>query len=160
MPRYTTKVSNTPPQSSYLSQYPVSYNYPSFNNTSFNLSPTFTSLTRINIGYDFDGVLHISVTRPDRTGQIHPTPSYRHAPNLLIPNRRIINQIKQNHNSGMNVYIVTHRRSRRSINTILSFLNRTDVGLGFINSSNIILSRGNKGYDLNRLNIIHFMMIV
>ena len=59
------------------------------------------------IGYDFDGVLHKSVTVPDPSGQRHPISSIRHSPNSFVPNYNIINQVKNDYNSGK-TYILLH----------------------------------------------------
>ena len=95
---------------------------------------------QINVAYCFDGVLHNSVIRTTSFGEIKPIPIVKYSPHGLLPNYTIINQIKSNYNAGMNVYIITNRISSKSLNTIISFLNRNEIGLNFIPRNQIILN--------------------
>ena len=105
------------------------------------------------ISYDFDGVLHVSVTKPDPNGQIHPLRSVMYLANKLIPNMTVINLIKKQIDEGIRIYIITHRTSKQSFNVIKKFLSRTDIGLNNIKSNDIYLVYGNKGNVLNKHNI-------
>ena len=105
------------------------------------------------ISYDFDGVLHVSVTKPDPNGQIHPLRSVMYSANKLIPNMTVINLIKKQIDEGIRIYIITHRTSKQSFNVIKKFLSRTDIGLNNIKSNDIYLVYGNKGNVLNKHNI-------
>ena len=83
---------------------------------------TIQGIFKTNYGYDFDGVLHISVTQPDKTGQ-------RHAETWegpYKPFKKIIEKIKNNLSNGDNVYIIT-ARSSFSESTINRFLDDNDL---------------------------------
>ena len=56
-----------------------------------------------SIGFDFDGVLHLSVSRPDSVGQVHPDFSLDY--NQLKVNRDIIKVLKKSIMQGKDVYI-------------------------------------------------------
>lgn len=158
--------SDIPEDNKYL-EVPIKYSifeldnsyYSNINNksNSYNLNKISLNKNFNNIGYDFDGVLHISVTKPDPNGQIHPLPNFRHMPNYLQPNQKIINQIKSQFQQGNKIFIITARQSINSLNTINTFLSRKDVNLNsIINYNDIILSKGNKGITLAQKNINTF----
>lgn len=141
---------------------PIIYNVPSNNQIYLPNQTTVPLQTRYiqplysqRIGYDFDGVLHTSVTRPDSTGQIHPLNHLRYSPYQLTPNYIIINKIKNQINQGHIIYIITHRVSQASLDTIIKFLSRNDINL-HIRRDRILLVTGNKGIHLNRYNITTF----
>ena len=135
-----------------LSSYTQNIKYPIINQI-----PITYNKFGINIGYDFDGVLHISVTKPDPNGQIHPLPHLRHSPYQMQPNQIIVKQIISQYNQGNKIFIISHRLSKNSHNTICSFLGRQDVNLtNIINCKNIYLIKGNKGVILKKMNIQTF----
>lgn len=141
---YKTQYMPYPIQNSVINKIPIIYN-----NRNANLDT--------NIGYDFDGVLHVSVTKPSSNGQIHALPYLFNSPYKLQPNYQIIQQITKQYNLGHKIYIVTHRQSQNSYNTICKFLGRSDVNLSnVISCRNIHLVSGNKGDILNKLNIYTF----
>lgn len=102
-----------------------------------------------NIGYDFDGVLHVDVGPPDIYGQRHP---FSHRTNNLKPFDKIINQIYLELQSGHNVFIIT-ARSDNSKTLIKNFLSGT-ILKNYLNSIPIYCSAGkNKTQILDQLRI-------
>ncbi|QGR53713.1 nuclease [Moumouvirus maliensis] len=91
-----------------------------------------------NIGYDFDGVLHINVSLPDVEGQRHP-------PNLTGPYEpfnRIIDDIINNLKSGDKIFIITARHNRKqNLKSIIDHLNNTKL-LNYLNKITILFSGG------------------
>ena len=73
------------------------------------------STLRKNIGYDFDGVLHMSVTAPDQEGQRHPLSI--NGPYQIF--NEIIDKIIRDIHNGNQIFIITARtKSKTSINAI------------------------------------------
>jgi endonuclease/exonuclease/phosphatase family metal-dependent hydrolase len=115
------------------------------------------------IGYDFDGVLHISVSEPDEKG-------IRYIDNLTgpyIPYNRIINQIHKQLLNNYIVCIISSRKESTIEETIQNFLKNT-VLEPYINEINVIILPDNMNkvdiiksqnlysfYDDNCFNIIH-----
>ncbi len=60
------------------------------------------SLTQKVYGYDFDGVLHVSVTKPSTNGQRHALLS-----GVIVPFNEMIKKIKTELSSGNEIYIIT-----------------------------------------------------
>ena len=79
-------------------------------------------LLKVNYGYDFDGVLHTSVSQPDNKGQRHPT--HFHGP--FTPFVKIIEKIKTNLADGDSVYIIT-ARSSNSKQYVNEFLDKNNL---------------------------------
>jgi hypothetical protein len=73
-----------------------------------------------NYGYDFDGVLHVTVELHDEFGQRNPKEGHS-----LVPFDEIINQISNQLDSGDNVYIITARHEQDS--PIGSFLSQYNI---------------------------------
>ena len=86
-------------------------------------------------------------------GEIKPILTTKYLAFQLLPNYNIIYQIKEQYKKGNEIYIFSNRQSIKSLNTIKIFLKRTDIGLSFIRSKNIILSTNNNGYILSQYNI-------
>jgi hypothetical protein len=63
-----------------------------------------------NVAFDFDGVIHRTVSKPDKTGQRHPSILFNEIP----PNKfdKIIDLIKFYKKHNFNLYIITARTSR------------------------------------------------
>jgi hypothetical protein len=109
-----------------------------------------------NVGFDFDGVIHKSVTKADMFGQRHPSIPFDKIPDT--PFSQIIDLIKIYHANKYNIYIITARPSiyKNLIkNTIIKFgLNK------YISDSRIITTgdshNGDKVETLEKLNIIDF----
>jgi hypothetical protein len=81
-------------------------------------------------GYDFDGVLHKTVSQADNTGQRHPLPN-----TIYQPFTKIINQIKNQIKSNK-VYIVTGRKKGLSeITNFLSSQNLQNLEIYYTNNS-------------------------
>ena len=98
------------------------------------------------ISFDFDGVIHISVTYPDINGQIHPIPEIRYKPEKWEPNKLIISLIKE-YKKTKKLYIVTHR-SKREKSCVIKFLKK--YGLNSL-IPNIRFAKGNKGQVLVKI---------
>jgi hypothetical protein len=63
-----------------------------------------------NVGFDFDGVIHVDVTPTSETGHRHPTiPRNYPAPNKF---NEIIDLIHTYHKYNYNIYIITARNSQ------------------------------------------------
>ena len=108
-------------------------------------SAVISVLTK-NIGYDFDGVLHMSVTEPDREGQRHPF--HINGPFLLFD--EIIDQIEKNIINDDKVLIITARPNTKfSYDVITRFLNTTKLK-SRIDQIEILFS--NSGSKVNLLN--------
>ncbi|AQN68046.1 5-nucleotidase superfamily protein [Saudi moumouvirus] len=99
-----------------------------------------------NIGYDFDGVLHIDVSKPDEEGQRHP-------PNLSGPYRpfnKIINEIINNLNNGDKIFIITARYNRKqNLDSIMNHLNNTKL-VNYLDNITILFSGGSDKTKLLR----------
>jgi hypothetical protein len=67
-------------------------------------------MTKYNVGFDFDGVIHRNVTLPDNIGQRHPSIPFHHIPTDKFD--RIIDLIKMYKQHNYNCYIVTARKSK------------------------------------------------
>lgn len=85
----------------------------------------------LNIGYDFDGVLHLDVTKADKNGQryaISDVGPYR-------PFEGMINDIKRNLDFGNHVYLITARFSdhidKKSIQNYLEYIGLPKVPVYF-----------------------------
>lgn len=108
---------------------------------------------RLNVGFDFDGVIHKDVGKTDNNGQRHPTiPFNKISSNPFI---EIIKLIKVYKKINANVYIITARTSNYK-KLIMSSLNKYGVQLLDKN----IICTGDTGGDkiqyLEGLNINHF----
>ena len=113
-------------------------------------------MSRYNVGFDFDGVIHIDVTPHDNYGQRHPSIPFHHIPSN--PFNKIKKLIKFYHSYDCNIYIITARtsRSKQVINKTLE-----QFGLNkFIPEQNIITTgdtyNGDKIDILEQLNIYDF----
>ena len=109
-----------------------------------------------NVGFDFDGVIHINVTQSDRYGQRHPSIPYNEIPN--DPFYRILNLIKLYHAYDYNIYIITSRNSS-SKQLIEDTIDKFNLSK-FICSDNIITTgdkyNGDKVEILEKFNITDF----
>ena len=119
---------------------------------------TIQGIFKTNYGYDFDGVLHISVTQPDKTGQRHAKIWYGpyHAETWYGPYKpfkKIIEKIKNNLSDGDNVYIIT-ARSSDSQPTINKFLE--DNNLSELKDKVYYTDNQDKTVVLNNLQINEF----
>ena len=97
----------------------------------------------LNIGYDFDGVLHVDVGPEDSQGQRHPN----NFTGPYTPFNEIINQIKEEYRKGYNVYIIT-ARGEYSKHTIRKFLD--DNQLNFIQDDHIFFTHNRNKKDILR----------
>jgi hypothetical protein len=90
------------------------------------------------IGYDFDGVLHKSVSDPDEKGE-------RHGTDLkLIPFNEILDKINNDIKMNHKLYIITARnRDNDSLNTITKFLSRMNI-----RNMSVLFSNGEDKSDL------------
>ncbi len=83
-----------------------------------------TAIIQKNIGYDFDGVLHLEVTKADKDGQryaVNDTGPYE-------PFKETIEQIQKNLQNGDRVYIVTSRTHDSSNErTVKKHLKKSDL---------------------------------
>ena len=104
----------------------------------------------LNIGYDFDGVLHTNVSSFDSYGQRHPLNYNYIDPKFSFD--AIINQIDNEINLGYNIFIVTARDSD-SLNTIINFLKTTKLDNKIPVSHIYFTKNQNKINILNKLNI-------
>lgn len=109
-----------------------------------------------NIGFDFDGVIHMDVTETDNYGQRHPSCGLYRIPKT--PFNKIIDLIKIYHNNGYNIYIITSRSSK-SKKIVIDTLNKFNLN-NIIKEHNIYFTgdthNGDKTYILERLNISEF----
>tara|TARA_Y100000589_G_C26888005_1_gene520853 strand:+ start:10 stop:519 length:510 start_codon:yes stop_codon:yes gene_type:complete len=103
------------------------------------------------VAFDFDGVIHLSVYRPDKSGQVHPIEEIRNNASKLKLNIKIYNKIKQYYENGYEIYIVTHRYESER-NTVNEFCEINKLN-SFIKEENIFHVRGNKGDHMNKNNI-------
>lgn len=77
-----------------------------------------------NIGFDFDGVLHVDVGYPDRHLQRNP----HNLEGPYTPFESIINLIRSEYRSGNKIYIITARpNSIKSLNAITYHLKKYDL---------------------------------
>ena len=109
-----------------------------------------------NVGFDFDGVIHINVTKSDHNGQRHPSIPFNMIPTK--PFHKIIDLIKIYHEYKYNIFIITARtsKSKSIINETLQKFGISDI----ISHDNIITTgdmyNGDKTRVLDKLNIIDF----
>lgn len=102
----------------------------------------------INIGFDFDGVLHISVKRPLRNGQIINKPGLNFK--QIKPNTTIIKLIKEYHKMNYKIFIISHRfGSNKYINNFLKRMNINEI----IPPERVYTVKGNKFFHLKKNNI-------
>lgn len=107
------------------------------------------SIFKINYGYDFDGVLHTSVTEPDSLGQRHP----ESGEGPFTPFEKIIKKIKNNIINGDNVYIITARSSFEKL-VVKKFLDEN--GLSELKDRVYFTDNQDKTTILNNLQINEF----
>ena len=104
----------------------------------------FNPLKPLNIGYDFDGVLHMSVTPADTSGQRHPI-------SLSGPFQvfdKIINQIYEEIIDGHRIYIITARsETKTSIDAINKHLMKTKLS-PYMDQITILFSKGDSKVSL------------
>jgi acid phosphatase class B len=109
-----------------------------------------------NIGFDFDGVIHIDVTETDKFGQRHPNCGLYRIPKT--PFDKIINLIKVYHINAYNIYIITSRSSK-SKKIVLDTLDKFNLN-NIIKEENIYFTgdiyNGDKTIILEKLNISEF----
>ena len=96
-------------------------------------SPT----TSVNVGYDFDGVLHRTMNKYERKGRAlyQGHPNFRMDTKLYKKNKIIIEDIKLHIKKGDNVFIIS-----RNPNDKMEFL-RTLFGLVTISLQLVILAK-------------------
>ena len=109
-----------------------------------------------NVGFDFDGVIHIDVTKHDNFGQRHPSIPFNHIPSN--PFNKIINLIKLYYKYNCKIYIITARNSH-SKDIIFDTLHKFNINK-YISKDNIITTgdtyNGSKIEMLEKLNIHDF----
>jgi len=113
-------------------------------------------MTKYNVAFDFDGVIHRNVTKPDRTGQRHPSIPFNQIPSSKFD--IIIDLIKYYRQNNYNCYIITARTSRCK-NLIRHTLNLFGIDNTIIPDCNIITTGdtgGCKNSYLENLNIRDF----
>jgi hypothetical protein len=111
-----------------------------------------------NVGFDFDGVIHVDVTPTSNTGHRHPTiPRNYPAPNKF---NEIIDLIHIYHKNNYNVYIITARNSKSRDMVKQTLINYgvshiiPDENMYF--TGDLYGQDGDKVSTLENLNIHHF----
>lgn len=113
-------------------------------------------MNKYNVGFDFDGVIHRNVTKPDKTGQRHPSIPFNHVPTDKFT--VIIDLIKFYKQNNYNCYIITARTSHYK-KLIRTTLNNFNIDPNIIPDCNIITTGdtgGCKNSYLEKLNIRDF----
>ena len=108
-------------------------------------------------GYDFDGVLHTSVGKPDKDNHRHPT--WFVEPELLVPFPEIIQQIKVQFEQGAEIFIITAQYGPTFRKYGYKFLKRPDVDLDrYIPADNRIADKcgSGKADEIKRLRLNKF----
>tara|TARA_Y100000589_G_C27158951_1_gene631977 strand:- start:351 stop:1766 length:1416 start_codon:yes stop_codon:yes gene_type:complete len=104
----------------------------------------------MKIAFDFDGVLHLSVDKPETNGQVHPewhkiNNEKNKLDQKLEPNQIIIDLIKYFHKKNYEIFIISHNKKLKKIQD--NFLKRvglrdiipdTNIASGQINKCNQI----------------------
>ena len=109
-----------------------------------------------NVGFDFDGVIHRNVSKPDKNGQIHPSIPFNQIPSSKFD--IIIDLIKFYKNHNYNCYIITARTSHYK-KLIRTTLDNFGIDSTIIPDYNIITTGdtgGCKNNYLEQLNICDF----
>jgi hypothetical protein len=102
------------------------------------------------IGYDFDGVLHRTMRKYDMNGQGHP--NLKIDSSLYIPNKNIIDEIKQEIRAGTEVHIIS-RNPKDKKNFLIT------NGLEYLADNYdkyVHISKGNKSEDIKKYSITEF----
>lgn len=112
--------------------------------------PIISNLSK-NIGYDFDGVLHLSVTKADESGQRHPISLY--GPYQIF--NKIVDQIERDIIDGHKIYIITARSNTKfSYNAIKNHLVRTKLH-PYIEQIDILFAAGQSKTGLLKKYVIN-----
>ncbi|AAV50945.1 uncharacterized protein L684 [Acanthamoeba castellanii mimivirus] len=114
--------------------------------------PIISTITK-NIGFDFDGVLHLDVNKPDYEGQRNPY-------NLIGPYNifnNIINLILKEILDNNNVYIITARKDTKVNRSVINSHLKKTILKNYINKIPILFSGGkDKTLLLTKYNINTF----
>ncbi|AYV85519.1 MAG: hypothetical protein Satyrvirus21_3 [Satyrvirus sp.] len=112
-----------------------------------------TITTKKNIGYDFDGVLHVDVSDPDSEGQRHATSEY----GPYRPFSEIINKIENDFGEGYNIYIITARENdKNNREAVKTFINSTKLKKIFDHIKIYYTSNNDKTEIIHQLKINTF----
>lgn len=109
-----------------------------------------------NVGFDFDGVIHRNVTKPDKTGQRHPSIPFNKIPQDKFT--EIIDLIKFYKKNNYNCFIITARYSSDK-HIVRQTLNNFGIDETIISNDNIITTGdtgGCKNAYLEKYEIYHF----
>lgn len=123
-----------------------------YKNNILNIYPLINKVTKskINIGYDFDGVLHRDINKYTINGQGHPF--FKKNIKDYIPNLNIIDKIKREIFEGNNVYIITRNPNDKS-----DFLKKYNLDYFLENNHIFVASIDKPKYKyIEELNITEF----